>query len=172
MFKFFKLLYARDVEALERSSAVDQHLFYYPPSLLVQLEPLLLQAESEAKTERARMWVRLTREHFDYLQRVSFLLTAYQSYRAEPSKETKDKLIQRRKEFEVFRKHIVDLDDAFVARWFPGYDQFVNFLTANGQNVYYKPWRERRDEVKRNGCDGQPIGFPGPGLIREPFDVR
>jgi hypothetical protein len=172
MQQFFQLLYRRDVVAIERSSAADQHLFYYPPSLIVQLDELLTRAEQQAVTERARMWVRLTREHFDYLKRVSFMLAAYQAYRADPSEVNGAELMQRRDEFDGYRRHIVDLGDAYTSRWFPGYDQFANFLTANGENVYYRSWRERRAEVKRLGCDGQAIGFEGPCLIREPFSIH
>ncbi len=169
MRQFFGLLYGREIVPLERYSAADQHVLHYPPAFVLQLEEPLREAEAAAQTERARMHVRLTREHFDYLKHVSFMLVAYQAHQADPSEANRAALLQRRDAFENWRRHIVELDDAYVARWFPGNDQFVNFLTANGQNLYYRPWRERREQVRRDGCQGQVIGFAGPCLIREPF---
>lgn len=169
MLQFFKLLYERDVVAIERSSAAQQHLFYHPPSLCVRLEQVLREAEVAAKSERARLWVRLTREHFDYVKHLSFLLTAHQAYKANPSEANRSELLARRDEFDRFRQHLLELDDAYTARWFPGYDQFANFVTANGQDVYYLPWSQRREQVKREGIKGKVLGFAGPCLIREPF---
>ncbi|MCC7085062.1 MAG: DUF4838 domain-containing protein [Pirellulales bacterium] len=169
MSRFFNLLYKRDIVAVERSSAGDQHLFYYPASLCVELEPLLQAAETAARTERARMWVRLTREHFDYLKHVTFLLTAYQAFAANPSPANRSELLARREEFDRFRQRVIELDDAYTARWFPGYNQFASFLTANGENVYYIPWPQRREQFKRDGAKSRAIGFSGAGVIREPF---
>lgn len=169
MLQFFKLLYERDVVAVERSSAAEQHLFYHPPSLCVRLEQVLREAEAVANTERSRMWVRLTREHFDYVKYLSFQLTAYQANKANPSDANRSELLACQGEFDRFRKHVVDLDDAYTARWFPGYDRFANFLTANGQNVYYISWSQRREQVKRDGIQGEALGFAGPCMIRESF---
>lgn len=169
MRQFFDLLYHRDIVAVERSSAAEQHLLYYPPSLCVRLDELLRRAEAEATTERSRMWVRLTREHFDYVKHLSFLLVAYEAYRANPSAENKLELSVRHDEFDRFRQHVIDLDEDYTTRWFPGYEQFANFLTANGQDVYYVPWSKRREQVKHEGINGRVLGFAGPCLIREPF---
>ncbi len=169
MLQFFKLLYRRDVVAIERSSAAEQHLFYFPPSLCVELEELLQEAEANAKTERAQKWVQLTREHFDYAKKLSFVLTAYQSFEANPSASNQAELYAAREDFDRFRKHVAELDEAYTSRWFPGFEPFVKFLTANGQNVYYVPWSERREQVKQESLNGMPLGFCGPCLIREPF---
>lgn len=169
MLNFLNLLYQRDIVAVERSSAAGQHLFYYPASLCVQLEQLLKEAEASTDSERSRMWVRLTREHFDYIKRMTFLLTAYQAYKADPTDVNRSELIARREEFDRFRQHIVDLDDDYIAQWFPGYDQFADFLTANGENVYYTPWSDRRAAIKRTGTKARIVGFAGAGAIREPF---
>jgi hypothetical protein len=170
MLQFFKLLYKRDIVSIERSSAAEQHLFYYPPSLCVQLEKILGEAESSAHAERSRKWVRVTREHFDYVKNLSFLLTAYETYKAKPSDTNLAELKSRRDEFDRFRQHIVELDDAYTSRWFPGYERFASFVSANGQDVYYVPWSQRREQVKREGIKGKPLGFAGPCLIRAPFE--
>jgi hypothetical protein len=169
MSRFFELLYKRDIVAIERSSAADQHLFYYPPALCVQLEKVLQEAESAANSERSRMWIRLTREHFDYLKYLSFLLTAYQAYQANPSAENHTELLASRKEFMRYRQHIVDLDVEYTDRWFPGYAQFAKFLTANGRDIYYMPTKQWRELISRDTDEIREIGFPGPDVIREPF---
>ena len=169
MLQFFKLLYRRDVVAIECLSAAEQHLFYFPPSLCVELEELLQEAEANAKTERAQKWVQLTREHFDYAKKLSFVLTAYQSFEANPSASNQAELYAAREDFDRFRKHVAELDEAYTSRWFPGFEPFVKFLTANGQNVYYVPWSERREQVKQESLNGMLLGFGGPCLIREPF---
>jgi Domain of unknown function (DUF4838) len=169
MSRFFKLLYKRDVVAIERSSAADQHLFYYPPALCIQLEEVLQEAESMAESERSRMWVRLTREHFDYLKYLSFLLAAYQSYQANPSADNRTELSSHREDFIRYRQHIIDLDAEYTDRWFPGYIQFAKFLTANGRDVYYMPADQWRELIKKDTGVVREIGFPGPGVIRDPF---
>ncbi len=172
MQRFFKLLYKRDIVAIERSSAAEQHLFYYPPSLCVRLEAILREAEAAAESERSRMWVRMTREHFDYIKHLSYLLVAHQAYLANPSDANRTERLARREAFDRFCRHVVELDETDTARWFPGYGQFANFLTANGRNVYYDKWSDRREQVKREERKTKVLGFPGPCLIRTPFEDK
>jgi len=172
MIEFFKHLYARDIVTVERCSSESQHMLYYPPSLLNEWESLLKRAEAKAKSERARHWVRLTREQFDYLKLVTGMLLASETYQAEPTPDNRAATLKRVKEFDDYRQHIIELPEASTKRWFPGYDQFANFLTANGDtSVYYKPWTTRRDAVKHNGYRGTKIGYGG-AVIHSPFEVK
>src|SRR5437870_5581500 len=107
MLAIFKALYARDIVPVERCSAEAHHLLYYPPSLLSEWGSLLKKAEEKAKSERARGWVRLTREHFDYLKLLTGVLVVDQSSQLEPSPETRAALLKRQHEFDDFRQHIV-----------------------------------------------------------------
>lgn len=169
MSRFFNTLYKRDIVAIERSSAAEQHLFYYPPTLCNQLEQILQEAEAAATTERAQKWVQLTREHFDYLKYMSFLLTAYQAYEANPTQDNRAEFLASRETFKYYRKHVLDLDMDYVSQWFPGYQQFAKFLGANGRNVYYTSFDNWREISKQDSGEIKEIGFPGPGVIREPF---
>jgi hypothetical protein len=172
MLAFFNAIYARDIVPIERSSAEYQHLLYYPPSLLNEWEKLLKKAEAKAKSDRAKHWVQLTREHFDYLKRVSGMLVAHENFQLESSPENRAAVLRRVQEFDDYRQHIVEMDDAYTKRWFPGYDKFVNFLTANGEiGVFYMTWAQRRDAVRRKGYRGTRLGY-GAALIHRPFTVK
>lgn len=169
MSRFFKTLYKRDIVAIERSSGAEQHLFYYPPTLCNQLEEILQEAESAAATERSQKWVQLTREHFDYLKHMSFLLTAHQSYEADPTQDNRAEFLSSREAFKSYRQHVLELDNDYVTQWFPGYQHFAKFLGANGRDVYYSSFEDWRDISSQDSGEIIEIGFPGPGVIREPF---
>ena len=172
MAEFFKHLYARDIVAIERSSAEDQHLLYYPPSLLNEWELLLKRAELKARSERAKNWVRLTHEQFDYLKRVTGILVARENYQFESTPANRATVIKRVQEFDDYRQRIVELDEAYAKRWFPGYNDLVNFLTSKGEDpVYYQSWASRSSEVKRKGYRGQRIGYGG-SSIHSPFEIK
>ena len=119
MHAFFRLLYARDFVPIERSSPEYQHLLYYPPSLLNELEALLKKAEAKAKTERAKNWVQLTREHFDYLKRISGMLFAHQNFEFEASPENRAAVLKRVDEFEILPAHRGDSTRLLRSAGFP-----------------------------------------------------
>ena len=100
------------------------------------------------------------------------MVVAYYAYDGEASAENRAGLLRRVREFEDYRKHIVELDDAYVKRWFPGYGEFANFLTSDGKDgVYYTPWDARRDEIRRKGYDGVAIGYGAGSGIVSPFKI-
>jgi hypothetical protein len=189
MLKFFDVLYTRHEGLLtydqklgpirhpRSMSTADLVLLYYPPSHLNQLEQLLEQAESQADTDRARRWVRLTRDHFDYSRLLTLMLISYRAWEATPTQENWLTLKARVDDFENYRMRIITYSKEYTDVWFPGYDHFCNFLTANAQhesNIYYVPWEKRKDEVLNKGVRGTAIGYGGTfgyNYVKEPLTI-
>ena len=119
------------------------------------------------------MWVMLTRGHFDYAQYLTNVILAYQAWIADHSEQNLRQWRSAKKKFEEYRMHILTLDDEYTANWFPGYEQFANFLSADPQdlNAYYKSWRQRKADILARGSNIQQIGFTGAAQISKPFRI-
>ena len=180
MSHFFELLYSRSFpktgQYLDRSYQMgmtneDRYLFIYPPEFLQRCDGLLQVAEKQAKTPRARNWLRLTRDHFDYVRHVSDMFTLYRAYRARPNRENLFQLKEAVEAFDKFRMRVLFYEDAYTRDWFPAHHMFSNFLTSGGVSTYYlKDMSDRKARIRKNGIQGLGIGFHRTG-IREPITL-
>lgn len=150
-------------------SLQDVYRAVYPPSFTQELDRLLAKAEQEAETERAKGWLGLTTDYFDFSRFLGGMLTAYAEYEEDPTDEKLREVKEWVDRFEELRERIVTYDDAYVSRWFPGrHDMFCNYLTSDGQGeeIYYAKWNDRKEQVFRKGLRGTAIGYRICGLPR------
>jgi len=172
MADFFDLLYSRlTMDSAPGSSFEDMQLVRYPPRFLEQLDGLLRAAESQAKTERGRQWIRLTRDQFDYNKLLTFALLAYRTYQMNPTPPNWQQLKDAVAAFDAFRTRILQYDDAYAGRWFPGHGHFCNYLTGEGSNAaYYSSWRTRREPFLTKGVARVAVGH-GQNCVRYPLTL-
>ena len=154
----------------------DRYLLLYPPDFLDRLEELLQKAETEADTERARGWVRLTRDDFDFAKLLTHALVSYRAYQAHPTKENWLGLEGRVEAFDAYRTKIINYPKDYSDRWYPGYDYTCIFLTGNLENerIHYIPWAKRKPEVLKRGVKGTGVGYRGSrdaSFIKEPLTL-
>jgi len=154
----------------------DRYLLLYPPDFLNRLERLLQKAEAEADTERARGWVRLTRDDFDFAKLLAHALISYRACQANPTKENWSDLKGRVQAFDAYRTKIINYPKQYADRWFPGYDYFCIFLTGNAENerIHYIPWEKRKPEVLKRGVKRMAVGYRGSRdacFIKEPLTL-
>jgi len=195
MLEFFNLLYERlekvlplfpnDMAANGRNfwlprrgiTTVEMYLHMYPPKFLDRLDGLLKKAEKEADSERARGWVRLSRDMFDFTNLLTRALISYRAWQANPTLENWAELKERVDAFEAYRMKIISYAPEYVARWFPGHGTFCNWMTADLQKetlTYYVPWEKRKPEVLRRGVRGMAMGHGESyyySFIREPLTL-
>ena len=189
MNQFFDLIYSRheavlpinENEFAQRYNLMPRWLdnitmyeLLYPPNHLNELEGLLVKAEQEADTEMARGWLRHTREFFDFTKFIAHALISYRAWQVEESPENWLELKERVETFNGYRMKILTYSREHTDLWFPGWDHFCNFLTANNENerLYYVPWEKRKAEAMERGLDGIAIGYGGRfgyGYIKEPL---
>jgi len=189
MIEFFNVLYDRHENLLTQDqkitvathpsalSTADLFLLYYPPEHLRKLENALCRAEGEAENERICGWLRLTRDHLDYVTLVTHMLIAYRAWQVDATEAHWSILKRKVENFEAYRMRIITYPQEYASAWFPGHDTFCNFLTADGQreNVYYIPWERRKPELMEKGIRGMAIGYwgpsPGYNCIKEPLTL-
>ena len=177
MQQFFDMLYARLEQVIPLPTddfsgrnttlprwmnTTEMFLAQYPPSVLGKLDELLKQAETEADTERARGWVKLSREHFDFIKLLTEALIAYRAWQVNESRDNWQQLKQSVEAFDAFRMRIITYDREYTDIWFPGHDYFCQYLTANCERdskTYYVPWETRKPGVLERGINGVSIGF-------------
>jgi len=181
---FFELLYSRYFprtgQYLDKASQLgmtneDRYLFIYPPEFIQQCDGLLRKAEQKAKTPRAKNWLRMTRDHFDYVRHVGDMYALYRAYRTNPTRENVLQLKERVGEFDAWRTRVILYEKSYTDRWFPGHRMFSNFLTSGGRGpILVKNIEDRQKRVREKGVRGLAIGFHRTA-IREPitldFDV-
>ena len=170
MLDFFELLYTRgDIRELTGDEA-DRFVYLYPPFFLERLERFLIKAERDADTEPARQWVKLSRDHFDYMNYLVRMIVAYRAYQVNPDEWTWAKVRQAVRAFEGWRDKVIRYEKSYADRWFPGYSRFCNFLTAEGtQRAYYSSWWNRREKVLKDGARGTSVGYGVGSEIRLPL---
>jgi hypothetical protein len=194
MLDFFKLLEERlsqvvpiddsDIAADARNtrlprwmSTSQMYLAMYPPDVLARLEALIQQAEQQAKTERARGWVRLSRDQFDFIKLLTEMLIAYRAHQSKPTRENWLELAASVESFEVYRLKIVSYSKEYTDVWFPGHDMFCKWLVGNLEDTsvaYYVPWEQRKAEVLKKGIKGMPMGYGTSyyySFIKEPLTL-
>ena len=188
MIEFFDLLYAgrSDILSLEERQPIkhpkgmttaDIYINHYPAEKLARLEQLLQQAEKKADSDRARGWLRLTRDHFDFTTLVTKMVTAHRVFQKDGNPENWRELKRRVDLFDDFREKIISYEKTYTNRWFPGYDHFCNWMTGDAKHestVYYKPWELRKPKVLKKGTRGMAIGYGGGfgySFIKEPLTL-
>jgi len=136
MLRFFSLLYEVLEQEIPRlpdcSRAETEYATRYPPTLLVRLEALLLAAEAQAASDRAKGWVRLTREAFDYLK---INARMYAFYRAYMANKTPENLLQVKAEvdaWKAWREKVSAYDRAHTNVWYPGWDVVASHIKEGG----------------------------------------
>ena len=140
----------------------DMFLMQYPPSFLNRLEGLLQQAEAAAGTERTRGWVKLSREHFDFVKLLTHALIAHRAWQINPTSATWEALGKHVDAFDDYRMRIITYAKEYTDVWFPGHAYFCQWLTANCERdtkTYYVSWEERKPAVLERGIKGISIGF-------------
>ena len=192
MLEFFDVLYTNREERFPFHmhhhkwpgwlSTSDLYLLLYPPETLGRLEEALTKAEKLADTDRARGWVKQSREYFDFARLLTGAISTYRKYQRNKTDETWLELKKRVAAFDEYRARIVGYDKEYADRWFPGHGHFCNWLTGDTQHeskVYYTLWDKRKPEVLRKGVKGMAIGYGG-GLadvaggysfVREPLTL-
>jgi len=143
------------------------YLMLYPPPVLERLAALLDRAESEADTPMARGWIAHVRDWYDFADRLTRAITAYREYQSEKTPATWEKTRDAVAAFNAYRLKILNYDQEYESRWFPGHRHFANWLTGDTQHeskVYYTRWRERKDKALERGVEGVAIGYGG-GLV-------
>ena len=177
MQQFFEILYARLEQVIPLRTedfsgrnttlprwmdTTSMFLAQYPPSILQRLDLLLKNAEAEADTERARGWVKLSREHFDFVRLLTEALISYRAWQVDNSRENWQQLKQHVDAFDAFRMRIITYDKAYTDLWFPGHAYFCQFLTANCERdskTYFVSWESRKPAVLERGIKGISIGY-------------
>jgi hypothetical protein len=147
MERFFNLFHSRSGKTLlefngDRLSfqngrpMEDTFCALYPPDVTRRLDLLLKKAEETVKNERAKGWLKHTRDEFDGLKTTAEMLAAKRAFELSPSKSalllTKEKVDA----FEDWRARILSLskDPAHTKRWFPRYVYFCNDLITGGDH--------------------------------------
>ena len=194
MLRFFELLQQRlaqvipiadaDIAADVRNTQLPRwltttqmYLSMYPPDVLGTLESHLQQAEKLAQTERAKGWVRLSRDHFDFLKLLTEMLISYRAYQVRASVENRTELKQTVDRFEDYRMKIVNYSKEYTDRWFPGHGTFCKWLVGNLENTdtaYYVSWEARKAAVLEKGVRGMAMGYGTSyyySFIREPLTL-
>ena len=140
----------------------DMFLMQYPPSFLSRLEGLLQQAEAAADTERTRGWVKLSREHFDFVKLLTGALIAHRAWQSHQTETNWQVLKKQVDAFDDYRMRIITYSKEYTDVWFPGHAYLCQYLTANCEHdskTYYVPWATRKPAVLKRGIKGISIGF-------------
>ena len=194
MMRFFELLQQRlaqvipipdtDIAADIRNTQLPRwlttsqmYLSMYPPDVLGTLESHLSEAEKLARTERARGWVRLSRDHFDFIKLLTEMLISYRAFQVRASVENRTELKQTVDRFEDYRIRIISYSKEYTDRWFPGHGTFCKWLVGNLENTttaYYVSWEARKATVLKKGVRGMAMGYGTSyyySFIREPLTL-
>ena len=192
MLEFFGLLFARLEEVLPLPvddfsgrnidlprwmNTTDMFLMQYPPTFLAQLEELIQKAEKEADTERTRGWVRLSRDHFDFVKLLTQTLISYRAWQSNKSTENWHELKERVETFDAYRLKIITYPKEYTDVWFPGHPYFCQWMTADivsESEIYYSPWENRKPDVLKRGIKGMAMGYGDSyyySFIKEPLTL-
>jgi len=176
MMTYYDILYTRLEQVLPQSvedfssrniympkwiDSRQMYLMMYPPSVLKRMEKQLDDAAREAESARAKGWVRHARDCFDFTKYLTRALIAHRAWQAAPSERTWQELKDRVEEFDKYRDRIINYPKSYTDKWFPAYDHFANYITADtkGDPEYYIPWEKRKPGVLKKGVRGMAIGF-------------
>ena len=136
MRQFFDVLYRALEQEVPRlpgcSRAETEFASRYPPALLRRLEALLRAAEAQAESQRAKGWVRLSRDAFDYLKANARMYTLYRAYM---TNQTPGNLLQVKEAVEAWkawRQKVLAYKRAYTRVWYPGWGVVARFIGEGG----------------------------------------
>ena len=150
---FFDYLYARvgSTKPDGEDTMGDRLLTVYPPRVVQSLEDMLSKAETDAVSARAKGWLRLTRDYFDYVKTLSHVFAAEKTYLADPNEPNLLAVRDRVDEFETYRERIVSYADNqdYWYKWHPMYIYLNQYLRSDWtglhtENLRGKPTASRR----------------------------
>jgi len=116
----------------------DVFMTLYPPNVVRQLDTILRKAETRADTDRARQWLRTTRDSFDGLKAVADMYAAKRAFEFEPAQESLARVKDRVDIFEKWRDRIFSYypkDYARVREYMPYYWTMAITLMSHGSNA-------------------------------------
>jgi hypothetical protein len=146
MERFFRVFHKRSNRTLDTRPrfengypAEDAFSLLYPPSVVNEMDRLLEHAEATAKSDRAKGWLKTTRDAFDGLKAISEMFVAKRAYEMQPTREMLQMVKQRVDAFEEWRLRIVhySTDKAYVRDWFPGYYRLCSNLICAGDGYWW-----------------------------------
>lgn len=158
-------------------TTVEMYLNMYPPAVLNKLGTLLSRAEKDADTDKARGWLRLNRDFFDFTKLLTQSLVSYRAWQSNATRENWAELKQRVEAFDAWRMKIISYPKEYTERWFPGHGTFCNWMTADlvkESITYYAPWEQRKPEVLKKGIKGMAMGHGESyyySFIKEPLTL-
>ena len=143
MKRFFKLFHSRSSHTRELPyithsyPAENAYVVLYPARVVQELDRLLKRAESKAKSERAKEWVKHTRDCFDGLKVIAEMFAAKRFFELEPTREHLLRVKRRVEAFETWRARILSYEKTYTDRWFPAYWCMAGHLMTGGSNAAY-----------------------------------
>ncbi len=192
MLEFYDVLYANREQKLPLEmhgrkwpkwlTTSNLYMLLYPPPVLNRLDLLLERAEREADTDMARGWIRHARDWYDFTNLLTEAVSAYRIYQEHKTPANWQTTRQAVEAFDAYRLKILNYDEEFERRWFPGHRHFANWLTGDTKHeskVYYTWWKDRKAAALKRGVKGVAIGYGG-GLaeiasgysfVREPLTL-
>jgi len=140
MYAFFQDVFKR-VEAMRtiavygRATNNTETLYTvgFPPAVLTRLEQRLKAAERAADTERARMWVKLSRDEFDYVKHTAIMYHYYRAYQLNRSAENFVQLRQAVADRKAHLDKILAYDKEYASQWFPGLSVMRGYFSKRGR---------------------------------------
>ncbi len=174
---FYELLYSRKYWHLAhrrklRWSIEESIVHLFPPKVIHGLEERLRRAEAAADSERARAWVRTTRDEFDYLRHMSRMLHLYRAYLVDENAAIRRQLHESVNGFNTWRQRIVRIDGERALNYHPGHGYLAKFLTTGANSGwYYDAWHDLRDKTDYEGLDRTGIGFSEGSSLNEPITL-
>ena len=136
MLRFFALLYgALDEEVPQlpgTSRAETEYATRYPPTLLRRFEALLRTAEAQADSPRAKSWVRLTRDAFDYLAANARMYTLYRAYMTRQTPESLRQVQAAVDAWKAWRQKVLAYDREHTRTWYPGWSVVARYIREGG----------------------------------------
>ena len=160
MARFFKVLHDRTGLARELESkrfpnsypVEDTFTALYPPAIADQLDRLLINAEKKARGERARGWVKHTRDCFDGVKAIARMFAAKRAFELSPTRGMLRLVKEEVESLEAWRARILAYvsKPEYTKRWFPAYDAFCGGLMSGGDHrkwnaYYYSPKLRLKD---------------------------
>lgn len=141
MIQFFDALYER-VVAHRRVAEIgpsfsDAETIFttlYPPKVIQKLDSLLVKAEKEADSDRAKGWLKLTRDAFDFTRINAEMFHLYRAYMIDRSAPNLFQVKAAVEKWKAFRQKLMDYgnDKKFVNTWYPGWDMVKGFIQEGG----------------------------------------
>jgi hypothetical protein len=183
MERFFRLLHSRSNTTMTRPGfengypGEDAFAALYPPSVVNKMDQLLKKAEKTAQNEKAKGWLKYTRDCFDGLKSVADMFAAKRAYELEPTREMLQLVKDRVEAFEQWRVRIIaySRDKAYINRWFPAYYGLCRNLVCDGDSTkwnhlyYHQPEVEKLvDQAAKGEVKVRGTGL-GPANVLEPI---